>query len=1133
MNLKLYSLTAQNALKSSQKNARVLKHQAVEPEHLLKGLLSDPSVLEALAKKEMVAEEISEELSKILNEFQQNPDGGNFLSPRYLKVTATAESLAVETGGSVTELHLLAAIASPKLNLGEVNELLEGFTLDNFKQDAIIPNDTSSDLETSLGKYTIDLVQKARNGELDVVIGRDLETSRIIQILSRRRKNNPVLMGAPGVGKNAIIEGLAHRIAKGDVPSVLKNKKLLTLDIGALIAGASLRGQFEERMKGVLKEVKESKGTIILFVDEIHAMVGAGGDGASNASNLLKPALARGEVQLLGATTPDEYRNSIEKDKALERRFQSILVEEPTTEECLAILRGIKQKYEVYHGVRITDPSLVSAISFSQRYLSNRSLPDKAIDLVDEAASRLRIEIESMPREVDSAERALGNAKMELSSIENQTDPESKFHKRDLKKKISNLEDNYNSLKKRWESELEVVQSIRSLKEGIQKTESGLEQAERDNNFSLGGDLKFGALIRLEGELNKKVLLLKVLQEKGALLNEEVTSSDIASVVEMITGVKTQNMLESEKDKLIQMESRIGTRVIGQKEALGAVSKSIRRSRAGLNDPNRPVGSFFFLGPSGTGKCLGPDVEVLCYDGSIVKAKDVETGMSLMGPDSKPRKVLSTTTGHGPMFRMSPVKGASWECNDVHILTLRKSGTDEMKDVSLNEYLKWSESEKNLWKQFSVGVDFAKQAPSAVSPYLLGVFVGGDSERIGNKIISNEIHKSEISKNCQNILTSSREERLNFLAGVWDGNGRLNDLRNIEVIQKNEDFAKSIIFVSRSLGFKVIKSGHHKVCIDGDITIIPTRLERQTKLIRKQIKEVCNTGFKTTALGDGDYAGFTLDRDGRFLLGDFTVTHNTELSKALTEYLFDSEENLIRLDMSEFMEKSSVARLIGSPPGYVGSDQGGQLTEAVRMKPYSVILFDEVEKGHPDVFNILLQLLDDGRLTDSQSRLVDFKNTVIIMTSNVGSKHLLKSNAETGVIPEDSKKMAMAELQAKFRPEFLGRIDEIIMFHGLTRGNINDIAEIQFNKLRKMLANKKLKMQLNSESQRFVIDQGFEPAYGARPLKRAIQKYLQDPLSMAILDGSFKEGDIIDVTFDSVEEKLEFKAANNPVEKLP
>ncbi len=853
MNLAKYSPKCQAILVESQKVARARQHQAIEPEHLLRALLSDDGGKAVLERLGVKVAEIEQKLEVELTKLPKVAGASNYLSPRFLKVTAAAEAQATRLGAKLVDAsHLLAALADPASNAGAPGRLLRdhGAAKDRIenalkvtsKGTAAEPSDGKDG--SALAKYAIDLVQKAKDGKLDPVVGRDDETRRIIQVLSRRSKNNPVLIGKPGVGKNAIIQGLAQRIAAGDVPTTLKDKRLLALDLGSLLAGATLRGQFEERIKSIITEVKAAEGDVILFIDEIHTLVGAGGEGASDASQMLKPPLSRGEIQVLGATTPDEYRNSIEKDKALERRFQSILVEEPADEECLRILRGIKQKYEVHHGVRIQDPTLVAAIKFAQRYLSGRQLPDKAIDLIDEAASRLRVAIDSMPDILDIEERNLTQLKMELKALVD-TDRDTLEMKAKLASKVDDAAARTAALRARWEKEVELVSAIRMLKENIAAAEKELEEAERLNQVDRASELKYGQIKRLSDDLEEKTKALAEAQQKGRLIKEEVEAVDIATVVGDITGIPVATMLESEKEKLLKMEERVGERVIGQKEALHAIAQAIRRSRSGLNDPNRPVGSFFFLGPTGVGK--------------------------------------------------------------------------------------------------------------------------------------------------------------------------------------------------------------------------------------------------------------------------------TELAKALTQFLFDDEKAMVRLDMSEFQEKHTVARLIGAPPGYKGADEGGQLTEAVRLKPYSVVLFDEVEKGHPDIFNILLQVLDDGRLTDSQSRLVDIKNTLIIKTSNVGSHHLLEASMEDGTIEENATEAAFGELKKTFRPEFLGRIDEVVMFHGLTRQNIEDIAAIHLKKIAGMLATRRIKLELTPEARKYVIDMGYEPRFGARPLRRALQRYLQDPLSSAILEGGYQEGETVLVKLKNVD----------------
>jgi ATP-dependent Clp protease ATP-binding subunit ClpB len=846
VNLAKYSPKTQGVLVESQKIARARQHQAIEPEHLLRALLTDADGKGTLDKLGVKASEIETKLEVELTKLPKVVGASNYLGPRFLKVTAQAEAIATKLGAKLVEaIHLLAALSDPSVASGAPGRLLRDYGATKDKLESALKVTPKGGVAagsdagdgSALSKYAIDLVQRAKDGLVDPIVGRDDEMRRIIQILSRRSKNNPVLIGKPGVGKNAIIQGLAQRIAEGDVPTTLKNKRLLSLDLGSLVAGATLRGQFEERVKALIAEVRAKDGEVILFIDEIHTLVGAGGEGASDASQMLKPALARGEIQVLGATTPDEYRNSIEKDKALERRFQSILVEEPGFEETLRILRGVKGKYEVHHGVRITDPALVAAIKFAQRYLSGRQLPDKAIDLMDEAASRLKVAIDSMPDELDIAERGLTQMKMELRALATQNDRDSVEAKQKLEQQIAARTADVADLRARWEREVGLIQAIRSLKESIAATEKELADAERQGEVDKASDIKYGSLKRLTDELAGKHTELSTAQKEKRLIKEDVEPEEVAKVVGDITGIPVASMLESEREKLVHMEDRVGERVIGQKEALHAIAKAVRRSRAGLNDPNRPVGSFFFLGPTGVGK--------------------------------------------------------------------------------------------------------------------------------------------------------------------------------------------------------------------------------------------------------------------------------TELAKALTQFLFDDEKAMVRLDMSEFQEKHTVARLIGAPPGYKGADEGGQLTEAVRLRPYSVVLFDEVEKAHPDIFNILLQVLDDGRLTDSQSRLVDFKNTVVIMTSNVGSHHLLEASIDDGVIEEDAKERAFGELRKQFRPEFLGRIDEVIMFHGLTRSNIEDIADIQFKKLRGLLAARRLKLELLPEAKKAVIDVGYEPAFGARPLRRAIQRMLQDPMSMAILEGGYVDGDTI------------------------
>jgi len=854
MNLSKYTAKAQTLLVDSQRAARANFHQAMEPEHLFKALLRDDTIKAAIGKLSNIGE-LESKLDTELNKIPK-VQASNYLSPRFIKICSFAEVAATKAGDKVGPIHLLSALSDAHANPGATGRILRdaGITTERLNSSLAKTSKPKQDKwvlgDSALSKYAIDLVQRVRDGLTDPVIGRDEEIRRVIQIVSRKSKNNPVLIGKPGVGKNTIITGLAQRIALGDVPVALKGRQLLALDMGAILAGASLRGQFEERIKAVVSEVKASDGNIILFIDEIHTLVGAGGEGASDASQMLKPPLSRGDIQVLGATTPDEYRNSIEKDKALERRFQSIIVDEPSFEDSLRILRGIRTKYEVHHGVRIQDAALVAAIRLAQRYISGRQLPDKAIDLVDEAASRLRVAIDSMPDALDVETRKLTHLKMELAAIGNETGSDSEKHRENITNQIETTEKLVSNLRSRWESEIGLIQSIRAIKEGIEEVSAKLESATRAGMVENAAELKYGQLQRLQNELVVYTEDLNSVQAGAPLIKEEVGPADIASVIGDITGIPISTMLESEREKLLNMERNVSTRVIGQKDALSAIAKAIRRSRSGLSDPNRPVGSFFFLGPTGVGK--------------------------------------------------------------------------------------------------------------------------------------------------------------------------------------------------------------------------------------------------------------------------------TELAKAITQFLFDDERAMIRLDMSEFQEKHTVARLIGAPPGYKGADDGGQLTEAVRLKPYSVILFDEVEKAHPDIFQILLQVLDDGRLTDSQSRLVDFKNTVVIMTSNVGSRHLLAGSSEDGILSEAAKVAAFDELKKSFRPEFLGRIDDVIMFHGLTRGDIEQIAKIQLRKIDGMLATRRLSLSMTKEAFTALVDAGFEPQFGARPLRRAIQRWLQDPLSLAILEGDYADGDTIEADVNSAGDGLRF-----------
>ena len=857
MRLDKLTIKSQEALQQAQGLAEKRNHQAIDVEHLLFALMGQKEgvVLALLQKLGVPLSMVVERLERALDRMPQitGAAGQTYITPRLKKVMESAESEAEALKDEyVSTEHLLLAMVQDS---GEAGKVLkeQGASRDKILNALVgirgaqrITDPNPEEKYQALEKYGRNLTDLARKGKLDPVIGRDDEIRRVIQVLSRRTKNNPVLIGEPGVGKTAIVEGLALRIVNGDVPEGLKEKRLLALDLGAMVAGAKYRGEFEDRLKAVLKEVTEASGQIILFIDELHTIVGAGAaEGAMDASNMLKPALARGELRCVGATTLDEYRKRVEKDPALERRFQPVFVGEPSVEDTIAILRGLKERYEVHHGVRITDGAIIGAATLSHRYISDRFLPDKAIDLIDEAASRLRIEIDSMPIEIDEVERKILQLEIERQALRREEDKASKERLAQLEREIENLRETSNGLKAHWQNEKESIQRIRSLKEKIEATKVDEQKAQREGDLNRAAELRYGTLTQLQKDLEEANQKLTELQKKQKMLKEEVDAEDVAEVVAKWTGIPVSKMLEGEIQKLLKMEDRLKLRVIGQENAIHAVSNAVRRARAGLQDENRPIGSFIFLGPTGVGK--------------------------------------------------------------------------------------------------------------------------------------------------------------------------------------------------------------------------------------------------------------------------------TELCRALAEFLFDDEQAMVRLDMSEFMEKHSVARLIGAPPGYVGYEEGGYLTEAVRRRPYSVVLFDEIEKAHPDVFNALLQILEDGRMTDGQGRTVDFKNTVIIMTSNLGSQYIQELGANDR---KEMERLVGAALREAFKPEFLNRVDETIIFNSLGRDEIKSIVEIQLKRLRQNLAHRKISLELSERAQALIAEKGYDPAYGARPLKRTIQRMIQDPLAVKILDGEFKEGDLVKI--DAVGDELAF-----------